>query len=313
MDIDKRNHNTLTQRGKTTDLWHVGIAHTEIAGFLGQVDAESVKVTWLPLPRSFAFIADPFAVREADGGITVYVEALDYRTKRGEIHYYTFDAMYALVAQGVALKRRFHLSYPFMLQHAGATYMLPEAHKSGALTLYRNAGAPDAWEPHAQLLDVPAIDASIVQHDGKWWMFFALPGEGGKALRQMHIAYADALTGPWRMHANNPVREDVATSRMGGTPFLHAGALYLPVQDCSHTYGGALRVLKVTTLTPETFKAEEVQHIRPGGWHCDFTDGFHTLSACGAVTLFDVKRHYHSPMRIFIDLQRRVRRLFNRW
>ena len=71
---------------KPTDLWHVGIAHAPIARFLAPVDAASMPaIRWLPLPRPFAFIADPFGHRDAAGNLTVFVEALDYRDRKSVV------------------------------------------------------------------------------------------------------------------------------------------------------------------------------------------------------------------------------------
>lgn len=306
MQTNKRN--PKSQRRRATELWHVGMADTPIASFIGT----SVRpaMNWLPMPRSFAFIADPFGIRTADGMTHILVETLDYRTKRGEIAYYQFDAAMRLCETGIALRSATHLSYPYLIEHEGSMYMLPEASRSGMLTLYRATDFPRAWEPVATLLDMPAIDASVIKHDGRWWMFFALPGPHQRAMREMHIAYADSLLGPWHMHAGNPVRNNSENSRMGGTPFVHDGMLHLPVQDCSDTYGGALQILQVTSLSPTQFVAQPVQHIAAQSFGHTYGDGCHTLSACGQATLVDVKHISYSPMRLLIDWQRRLRRIW---
>lgn len=301
---------------KPTELWHVGLVHAPIASALNPAQFVQARTMWLPHPRPFCFVADPFAVREAGGGTTVYVEALDYRTKRGEIHFYAYDNALQLKQQGVALRAKHHLSYPFLVQHEGTLYMLPEAHRSGKLTLYKNTGSPDAWEEARTLLHQPAIDASPVFYDGLWWLFYALPSVAGgnkhRALSEMHLAFSESLCGPWREHPQTPVRTGRASSRMGGTPFVHQGILHLPVQECETAYGTAVRLLKVTTLTPERFVAEEVARLAPEGVCEGYGDGLHTLSAClGApeCTLIDVKRLDANPKRGLIDMQRKLRRL----
>lgn len=295
------------RKTRVTELWHVGVAHAPVASFLQEGAAPDI--TWLPLPRPFCFIADPFALRGEDGVLNILVETLDYRTKRGEIGYYRMNDAGEVIEQGTALKAATHLSYPYLIRHEGGIYMLPESSRSGRLTLYRATDFPRVWEPAATLLDLPAIDASPIYAGGRWWMFFALPGSGTRALDELHIAYADSLFGPWHMHAANPVRKDIASSRMGGTPFLHDGTLYLPVQDCSRTYGGALCLLRVDDLTPERFAATPQRSIGPHWLGHAYRDGCHTLSACGEVTLLDVKRHDPSRARILIDWQRKARRL----
>jgi hypothetical protein len=291
-------------------MWHVGIAAAPIANFLAT--PTPCSTVWLPNPRPFCFIADPFAMRAADGTLSVLVEAFDYRTKHGEIHYYQYSPDLKFLTQGVALRTNAHLSYPYLIAHQGDIYMLPESFRSGKLTLYRAHEFPYAWEPAATLLDLPAIDASPVHYHGQWWMFFSLPGDNQRALRELHLAYADDLLGPWTMHPQNPIRTGLDGSRMGGTPFTHEGALYLPMQDSTHGYGSGLTLLKVTALSRDDFAAVAVNHLSGNGLHADYRDGMHTLSACGALTVFDVKQISHSPMRRLIDVERRIRRMFTK-
>jgi hypothetical protein len=297
---------------KETDIWHVGIAHAPIHAFLDAGTRAALTFHWLPTPRAFTFIADPFAHRSADGTLTIFVEALDYRVKRGEIAYYQLDASGNLCAQGTALTAPVHLSYPYLIEDNGTLYLLPEAHSSGTLTLYRAERFPDQWQRIADLLPLPAIDASVINFENRWWMFFALPGEGGHALRELHIAYADQLIGPWILHPQNPVRDTLNSGRMGGTPFVHEGTLYLPMQDCTRTYGGGMTLLRVTHLSPTHFAAEIATQFGAAGFNPDYPDGIHTVSSCGDITIIDVKRSFHSLLRRAIDWQRRLKRLITK-
>jgi hypothetical protein len=106
----------------------------------------------------------------------------------------------------------------------------------------------------------------------------------------------------------NPVRTDRAGSRPGGTPILAGGALGLPVQDCSRTYGGAIRILRIETLTPDAFRAEAGPPIAPPVSALDWKDGLHTLSACDDVTLIDVKRRDRSLRALGMGLRSRLGR-----
>lgn len=292
-----------------TELWQVGIIHQPVTHIAGGGRLTDGHVTWLPAPGPFRFIADPFGIFH-DDRFTVLVEALDYRVKRGVIDYYSYDATWKLVAQGRALATPYHLSYPTLLREDGEIYMLPEAHRSGKLTLYRAVRFPDRWEEAAVLLDIPAIDASVVQYQGLWWMFYALPGPHGRAMRELHIAHAPRLKGPWLPHAQNPVRTGLDSARPGGMPFVHEGSLYVPTQDCVGGYGMAVNLLKIETLTPQEFSARLVTHLTPAGLHPDYAQGLHTLSGEGDVTLVDVKQVVYARGRAWINLQRRVRRLF---
>ena len=124
----------------------------------------------------------------------------------------------------------------------------------------------------------------------------------------LHIAYAERLMGPWTQHSHNPVRFDVTSARPGGTPFVTDGQVVLPVQDCSTTYGGAMRALRIGTLTPERFEAQagDALHAPRGS---DYREGFHTMAAAGGFTLIDAKRTTLSPQSLVLDVSHAFRRL----
>lgn len=289
------------------DIWRVGIVPEPIENCLGPRGFDKKRVVWLPPLDASQFIADPFGLRNGDL-FTVLVEFFDYRVKRGEIHYYSYDAAWQLKDHGVALKQEFHLSYPQLIRSGDDIFMLPEANQSGRLTLYKAIDFPTKWQPAALLLDEPAVDATVFHHQQRWWMFYALAGQEGRDQREMHVAFADALSGPWQKHAQNPVRVGRNSSRPGGSPFVRQGQLYLPVQDCVTRYGGAINLLRIDRLGPGNFSASIVKRLSPEGWLDGYRDGFHTLSDGGDVTLIDVKHKQRPPMRHFAKAQRWLRR-----
>ena len=294
---------------RRSDIWRIGIVEAPIAALATARGLTEASVRWLAEESPFTFLADPFGMRR-DGRLHVFAEAYDYRTRHGVIDVLTFDAGLTQLSRKTVLREPWHLSYPFVLEADGETWMMPEAHRSGAITLYRAAAFPDRWEPAARLqLDTPAVDATPFRHGRLWWLAYSPSGSQDLKQGRLHLAYAEALTGPWRVHPGNPVRIDRASSRPGGTPFLDDGVLTLPVQDCTATYGGAIRLLRIHELTPERFVAEAGPPLAPPSTAGAYADGLHTLSACGDFTLIDVKRIDRSPGGLAIDLGR----LLGRW
>ncbi|MBI1199413.1 MAG: formyl transferase [Phenylobacterium sp.] len=247
------------------------------------------KVHWLAETPNATFLADPFGVWR-DGRLQLFVEAYDYRTRRGVIQWMELDGELRPSPPVTVLSEPWHLSYPQVFAAEGEMWMLPEAHRSGGLTLYRAADFPRIWEPAARLrLDTPAIDATPFRHGGLWWLAYSPDGPQRWKQGRLHLAFAEGLLGPWRPHPGNPVRVDLASSRPGGTPFMLDGRLRLPVQDCTRTYGGAIRLLEILELTIDRFEARAGPPLRPPSAG-PYRNGLHTLSGCGDVTLFDVKR-----------------------
>jgi hypothetical protein len=295
-----------------TELWRIGIARAEIARLaLTPAPIASDAITWLPAQRSFAFIADPFALWH-DGKLHVLAELFDYRTKHGVIQYYSFGADLALEGQGTALSSAVHLSYPFLVRDDGAIYMVPEAYRGGRVLLYRARRFPAEWEPVAEILDEPAVDPTLIRHGGLWWMFYSRARIRGAAEDELHAAYAERIGGPWRRHPLNPIRSAADSARPGGTPFVSGGVLYLPTQDSRNAYGEAVTIVRIEELTPAAAQLEAVGRIAPETLGLGGFQGLHTLSACDGVTLFDVKTIDRSPARAIVNLQRRWHRFRRR-
>jgi hypothetical protein len=294
------------------DMWRVGLVRAPLADLLPADALARHVVTWLPEPGPLAFFADPFGVWR-DGRLYVFVEVYDYRDRVGAIEVLTFDAAFQLLDRQSALKEPWHLSYPLIIETDGETYMLPEAHRSGKLTLYRAEEFPTRWTPVAKIaLDQVAIDATPIFHEGRWWLFYTPATSKADKVSALHVAFADQITGPWTPHPGNPVRYDPSSSRPGGTPVVVDGAIVLPVQDCRRTYGGAIRPLRITTLTPDRFEAEAGEAITPPPTFGRHVAGLHTLSAAGPVTLIDAKRFLVSPASLALDVQREWRKRVRR-
>ena len=289
-------------------IWRTGIVRAPAQAIAARGTLAGEDIVWLPPGPRFTFLADPFGLWR-DGILHLFVEAFDYRDRHGRIDVLRLDAGLNLIDRATCLAEPWHLSYPFVFMAEGETWMLPEANKSDTLTLYRAADFPLRWEKAASFaLDSPAVDATPLFFAGRWWLFYA--ASHGKAARQshLHVAFADRLLGPWTVHPGNPVRIDRASARPGGTPLIVDGRPVLPVQDCTASYGGALRLLTITRLTPTAFAAEAGPPIVSPPAARPFTDGLHTLSACGDVTLVDAKWLDPSPAGLLVDIGRRIRK-----
>ncbi|CAM3991655.1 glycosyl hydrolase family 43 [Roseateles saccharophilus] len=297
-----------------TDFWQVGIVPVRVE----DLDARSLaaardRITWLPDPGRWRYLADPFGLVRGDA-LHVFVEAYDYRVKRATIERHELG-LTDLAWRGctTVLDQPFHLSYPQVFEHEGETWMVPESYQAGEIALYRAGDDTlDNWERECALLGgLPGADATLAEHGGRWWMFYTLVGPNARDQRELHMAHAPALAGPWTPLPANPVRVSRDGARPAGRPFLsHDGVLTLPVQDSSTGYGGATRLLRFPALTPERVVIEAGAERLTGDLaSASHKAGLHTLSGCGGFTLIDVKRIDRSRVRQWLDFKRRLRRL----
>ena len=290
-----------------TDIWAVGILNKKISKFIN--NKKENNIVWIYPEKSFQFYADPFGIWK-DGKLYVFVEALDYRIKKGNIDCFVFNKNLRKIDFHHSLSSNYHLSYPFIISDKDKIYMIPESSQSGKTFIYEPINFPDKWQKVKEIMEnTPMIDPSIIKFKDKWWVFYSLPGPNGRAMKELNVAYTDSLLNQWSEHPKNPVMVGIENSRPGGTPFLHNNCLHLPVQDCKKTYGRQINLLKIEKLTEKDFEAKKVDTIKPN-FHKMYSDGLHTLSECENITLIDCKKHEYSTKRKWINWQRRLGRFF---
>ena len=303
-------------RPPESDFWQVGVVPLPIARCVEPAAIAAVReqIHWLPDPGPWRYLADPFGVQRPDA-THLFVEAFDYRTKHAVIEHHEIGRDFVWRGCEPVLARPFHLSYPYIVEDGGEVFMVPESHRAQEVALYRARNFPRDWVRETVLLpQTPGAETSLIRHAGRWWMFFTIVGPQARDQRELHAAYAEKLTGPWRLHPQNPLLDDRGGARPGGTPFVGAdGLVTLPVQDCRDTYGGALRFVEFVVLETDRIVTRHLPGRLSGGTASPtHADGFHTLASCGERTLIDTKRISRSRTRHWIDCRRRATRLWRK-
>lgn len=268
----------------STFHWNVGVVDAPIARFL---DPIAPNVRWLPDPGHGRFFADPFGY-ERDDKLVVVVEDYPYDRARGAISAIEMSAGGA--ERRLLLEQPVHMSYPYVFEHDGTRFYVPETSEAGEVALWREGDDGRLSRVATLLPDFPGVDSTIFTYEGRFWLFCTRAGPLDTT--ELYAFHADRLLGPWTPHALNPIKSDCRSSRPAGTPFVHDGALYRPAQDCARAYGGGVAICRVRTLTPTAFDEEVVRVIRPDP-HGPYPDGFHTLCAVGERTLVDGNRQVH--------------------
>jgi hypothetical protein len=241
---------------------------------------------WRVLPDDrLRFYADPFPF--VKGGRTyLFVEEFEYRLGRGVISAVEFGDAGPIGTPCPVLQTGWHLSYPFIFEHRGETWMVPESCATATIDLYRAASFPDCWVKTATLVSgMVASDATLIEHAGRWWMFAVVRDGGGSYSDTLHLWSARDLFGPWTPHRRNPVLIDSATARPAGRIVERGGKLVRPVQDCRDRYGAALGLAEILCLNDERFEQRLDVVLRPGAlWPgCRL----HTLNRAGRLECID--------------------------
>jgi hypothetical protein len=249
-------------------------------------DTQSLGSSWSILPDpGFRFYADPFPFVH-EGRTYVFVEDLDHRTNKAAISVLPFDDRGPSGPAEPVLDLPWHLSYPFVFEHDGQIWMIPESSANRTVTLYRADPFPYRWVVEEILLaDIQAGDATVTWHAGSFWMFTATRDEAGSWSDTLSIFTAPRLQGPWRPHAANPVLIDQTAARPAGAMVWRHGTLWRPVQDCSAGYGTGVGLAEVTRLDHGGFSQKVHTVLRPdSSWP---GRRLHTLNRAGRLECID--------------------------
>lgn len=248
------------------------------------------------MPDRDRYWGDPF-VLQREKNFFVFVEEKIYETGRGRIACLTLNAEGRLLSHQVVLERPYHLSYPFLFEHRGETFMIPETAHNRAIELYRCAQFPDRWEFVKTLMNGPyAVDATLLKNQDKYWLFANVKADGGSSLDALHLFWADSpFAENWISHPRNPVVKSIGSARPAGRIFLQNEKLIRPSQDSSRRYGYGLKFNRITKLTTEDYE-ETVESTfeppQPAGLSGSLRLGgrilaTHTFNQAGDLTVID--------------------------
>lgn len=236
-------------------------------------------------PSHKGFWADPF-VAEKDGRKFIFFEEYMQETARGHIAAIEIYPDGQVGEPVNVLMRDYHLSYPFLFEYDDSLFMVPECAEADRVEVFRCKRFPDRWEPHTVLLEgVRAFDPTLIEHDGRWWMFVTVQHDGNSANDELHLYYAPGPFDEWTPHPLNPVRLDVRAARPAGAIFLDKGKLFRPAQDCSGRYGWAISIQEVRRMTPQEYEEVELRRIS-ADWAAG-AHATHTINQASGVTVYD--------------------------
>ena len=208
-------------------------------------------------PRPLRYYADPF-LWTREGRTCLFVEEFDYRLHRGRLCCMELDEhLGASAPTAIALDCR-HVSFPFLFEHDGELYMVPETCADRCIDLYRCDAFPHGWTRVRRLLqDIDAADTSLLRHEHLWWLFTSVreTTDDGRHLEIFHTA--DPLSGNWVPHPVNAQRlyadSELTCGRNAGPPFAWRGRLLRPVQKDSRYYGEGMLWMQVDALNAREF------------------------------------------------------------
>ncbi len=232
--------------------------------------------------------ADPFVISKDDKHY-LFVEEYVWKQKKAHISIVELDTKGNYITDYKIIDPPYHLSYPFVFEHDGTFYLIPESRSNRSIELYKCVEFPNKWEFEMNLMEsVDAVDTTL-HYDGElWWLFCNYDETNGKSscADELHVFYAsDFKTQDWTPHTQNPVASDCRLSRPAGNLFTINDQLYRPSQRSEYIYGKACNVFKINMLSNTEYQEELVTTMYPK-WNKKVR-GIHTLNASDKLVVVD--------------------------
>lgn len=242
------------------------------------------------VPPRDRFWADPHMVSR-EGRYFVFVEELPFATGRGRIAVLVLDDSGSVEGPFTVLERPYHLSYPFVFEHDGDLFMIPESEQNETVELYRCVRFPMEWEFVRNLMEhVSAADSTLLKHDGLWWLFTCMRRSRGENLYTELCLFssADPIDGHWQAHPENPIVSDERRARPAGPIFTRHGRLYRPAQHFVDGQGRAVAINEIVRLSQGDYAERLIARLTPD-WERGVA-GCHTLTRSGGLIAVDAYR-----------------------
>lgn len=281
----KRELRNEVQKRFFREQWFLALRRR--TGSAASVDAVDARGFTIVKPPRSRFYADPFLF-ERNGRTYLFFEDYPFALGKGLISCCELQADGSPGEPRVVLERAYHLSYPFLFEHHGEVYMIPETQDNRTIEMYRAKEFPYSWEFHKVLMqDVTAADTTLLQHHGKWWLFTAGVLDSHSLNDMLCVFFSDSPFGPWKAHPKNPVVSDPRRARPAGCLYFDNGQLIRPGQDCSNGYGYAVQLHRIERLTESEYEETPLERITPD-W-IPANRGTHTLNQTGTYQVLDAR------------------------
>lgn len=240
-------------------------------------------------PPKDRFWADPFPWIH-NNEYYIFYEELLFSTNKGHISCIKIDQHFHIKENQIVLQKPYHLSYPFIFEFENHLYMMPETKESRNIEIYQCKKFPNEWVLHKTIMtNIAAVDSTIFQENGKWWLFTNIVQAGGNSYDSLHLFYANSpFADTWTPHPLNPIVKDIKSARPAGRIFKQNNQLIRPSQDCSNRYGYAINFNHITTLNEKEYNEVNQQKLTPPE-NSKNTLATHTWNSIGNLITIDAE------------------------
>ncbi len=265
-------------------------------------------------PRPVLFQADPFLFVK-EGYLFLFYE-LQYGFEPAKIVMIKSCDLVNWSKPVVVLEESFHLSFPYVFEHAGEVYMIPESEADNSVRLYKANKDLTSFtfvrillsQERNPMMNCNYVDSHVYQKDGIFYLFTSYM-QDWKLIQELYLS-KNLLYGVFLKHPSSPICISHEYGRNGGSLIDYQGRLLRVSQDCHKDYGENVSLHEIRIIN-ECHYEEQVFNRNIYADNPLFPNGGHQLNVVCFLGKYiystDYKeRHwtwwhlYHSVQKFFI-------------
>ena len=183
----------------------------------------------------------------------------------------------------VVLKETYHLSFPFIFDDGGITYMIPESEANNSIRLYKANEDLTSFsfvrtllsqERHAHM-NCNYVDSHVYYKEGVYYLYTSYM-RNWEMIQELYIS-DDMLNGEFTRHPSSPICISHEYGRNGGSLIDFNGKLMRVSQDCHEQYGDNVSLLEICNLSRQIY-VEKLFRKNIFSKNLLFPDGGHQLN-----------------------------------
>lgn len=265
---------------KDKSNWILGLIHGDIKNI-------NLKKAIFFKPPVTEFWADPFLVINKKRKFVFFEKFLKIANKGilsvGEIK------NNKLINVKDILKKKYHLSYPFVFKRGKSFFLIPETHENKRLEVYISKKFPYEWKLYSTAFHGEIVaDPTILSYKKKLWLFINKTEKKlNKLNKDLYIYQIDNLKlSKMTPHEKNPVISNLTSGRNAGNFFIEKNKIFRPSQiNKKKVYGYGLCISEIKKLDIKNYTEKKINLIKPNLFKN--LKGMHHLSKKGKHSIMD--------------------------
>ena len=249
----------------------------------------SINKKWYTLnqPKNISR-ADPFIIKH-NQKIFIIFEECDVYERKGCIKIGELDIKNKKLNNiTTILKKKYHLSFPFIFTYKKIIYLIPESHENRKVDLYKFVNFPKKLQKVRTLIkNINAADSVLFRKNKIWWLLTNIGIEANdlhsKNLSIFHSK--NFLKKTFVAHNKNPVITDIKYARNAGNLIFKNKKIFRISQNCKKHYGHNINILEINKISINNYKETLQEEI----FLRKKNIGFHTYNKINKLQIADMK------------------------